>query len=233
MMKILLIEDEASVVSLVKRGLSENGLEVSVAMDGATGQQMVAEQSFDVIILDIMLPDTNGIQVCKNLRQKGTETPILMLTALGSTENIVTGLNSGADDYLVKPFKLTELVARIRALDRRNNRAVKNGQQDQQQVLRIADLELNLATRQAQRSNTVINLTSTEYRLLEFFMKNTNRVLSRMEILENVWEIDFNLGTNVVDVYVNYLRRKIDKDFEPRLIHTMIGMGYIMKEQAA
>ncbi|MFT3823269.1 MAG: response regulator transcription factor [Chitinophagaceae bacterium] len=229
MMKILLIEDEASVVSLVKRGLTENGMDVSVAMDGATGLQMAGEQSYDVLLLDIMLPDTNGIQVCKTLRQGGMETPILMLTALGSTENIVTGLNSGADDYLVKPFKLTELVARIQALGRRNNRGTVVKQD--LQVLRIADLELNLATRQASRNNTVINLTSTEYRLLEFFMKNANRVLSRMEILENVWEIDFNLGTNVVDVYVNYLRRKIDKDFDPRLIHTMIGMGYIMKEQ--
>lgn len=225
MMNILLIEDEASVISLVKRGLTESGMNVSVAMDGTTGLQMAQEQTFDVLLLDIMLPDTNGIQVCKTLRLQGAEVPILMLTALGSTENIVTGLNSGADDYLVKPFKLTELIARIHALGRRNNRAPK---QDQQ-LLQVADLELNLATRQAKRHDTEITLTSTEYRLLEFFMKNANRVLSRMEILENVWEIDFNLGTNVVDVYVNYLRRKIDKDFEPRLIHTMIGMGYIMK----
>lgn len=227
-MKILLIEDESAVVSLIERGLKEKGLEVSVAMDGSTGLEMVKNHSFNLLILDIMLPGMNGIQVCKEIRSAGIDVPILMLTALGSTENIVTGLDNGADDYMVKPFKINELVARVNALGRRS---VKKGNEvNLNNSLHIANLKLDTDAKIAMRDDQVISLTSTEYKLLEFFMRNQSRVLSRMEILENVWDIDFNLGTNVVDVYVNYLRKKIDKNREDKLIHTMIGMGYMMKE---
>lgn len=226
-MKILLIEDEAAVISLIERGLKEKGMEVSVAMDGVTGLQMVRDHSFNLIVLDIMLPGMNGVQICKEIRSLGLDLPVLMLTALGSTENIVTGLDSGADDYMVKPFKINELVARVNALGRRT---FKKTQSAEPHILQIANLKLDTDAKMALRDEEVISLTSTEYKLLEFFMKNQARVLSRMEILENVWDIDFNLGTNVVDVYVNYLRKKIDKNRENKLIHTMIGMGYMMKE---
>jgi DNA-binding response OmpR family regulator len=226
-MKILLIEDEAAVISLIERGLKEKGLEVSVAMDGNTGLQMIRNHQFNLVILDIMLPGMNGIQICKEIRSMGMDVPVLMLTALGSTENIVTGLDSGADDYMVKPFKINELIARVNALGRRTFRKT---QVSESHILQIANLKLDTDAKMALRDDEIISLTSTEYKLLEFFMKNQSRVLSRMEILENVWDIDFNLGTNVVDVYVNYLRKKIDKSRDTKLIHTMIGMGYMMKE---
>lgn len=226
-MKILLIEDESAVVSLIERGLREKGLDVSVAMDGNTGLEMAKNHSFSLLILDIMLPGINGIQVCKEIRSVGIDVPILMLTALGSTENIVTGLDSGADDYMVKPFKINELVARVNALGRRS---LKKGNEVITNTLHVSNLKLDTDAKIAMRDDQIISLTSTEYKLLEFFMRNQSRVLSRMEILENVWDIDFNLGTNVVDVYVNYLRKKIDKNREDKLIHTMIGMGYMMKE---
>lgn len=228
-MKILLIEDESAVVSLIERGLKEKGFEVSVAMDGDTGLQMVMNHDFSMVVLDIMLPGMNGIQVCQQMRSNGISIPVLMLTALGSTENIVTGLDSGADDYMVKPFKITELVARVNALSRR---MIRNQATVEANILQISNLRLDTDAKMAFRNDEVISLTSTEYKLLEFFMKNQSRVLSRMEILENVWDIDFNLGTNVVDVYVNYLRKKIDKNKGDKLIHTMIGMGYMMKETA-
>ncbi|WEK37994.1 MAG: response regulator transcription factor [Candidatus Pseudobacter hemicellulosilyticus] len=223
-MKILLIEDEASVISVVQRGLTEEGMAVSVALDGPTGLQMAREHHFDVLLLDIMLPGMNGIELCKQLRKEDVHTPVLMITALGSTENIVTGLDSGADDYLVKPFKLSELNARIRALSRR-----KVGGNRSEHLLQVGELQLNTAAKTVMRNDVPISLTSTEFRLLEFFMRNANRVLSRMEILEHVWDINFNMGTNVVDVYVNYLRKKIDKNFDNKMIHTLVGMGYILK----
>lgn len=228
-MKILLIEDEAAVISLIERGLKEKGLEVSIAMDGNTGLQMVRDHQFNLVILDIMLPGMNGVQICKEIRSMGLDLPVLMLTALGSTENIVTGLDSGADDYMVKPFKINELIARVNALGRRTFR---KPQVNDSHILQIANLKLDTDAKMAICDDEIISLTSTEYKLLEFFMKNQSRVLSRMEILENVWDIDFNLGTNVVDVYVNYLRKKIDRSRETKLFHTMIGMGYMMKENA-
>lgn len=222
-MNILVIEDEAAVISLIKRGLEEERATVSVALDGSTGLKMAREHQFDIILLDIMLPEINGIDVCKQLRGDGNRTPILMLTALGSTENVITGLDSGADDYLTKPFKLSELYARVRALGRRNTIARNDD------ILETGELILNTATKSASREGKTITLTATEYKLLEFFMKNANRVLSRMEILEHVWDINFNLGTNVVDVYVNYLRKKIDKNYDSQMIHTLVGMGYMLK----
>jgi two-component system copper resistance phosphate regulon response regulator CusR len=226
-MSILVVEDEPNIVSVIKRGLTEFGFDVSIALDGLTGLQMAIDHPFDLIILDVMLPSLDGIQVCKSLRLRNFNMPILMLTALDSTENIVTGLDSGADDYMVKPFKMVELAARLRTLLRRSGgeiSAVKN-------VYKLAGLEVDADAKIAKRNGEVLNLTATEYRLLEYFIKNQKKVLSRMQILENVWDIDFNMGTNVVDVYINYLRKKIENDTQPKLIHTVFGMGYIMKDK--
>ena len=228
MKKILLIEDETSVASFVRRGLTENGYEVTVAMDGNTGLEIITHHSFDLILLDIMLPGINGIELCRRLRVQKILTPVIMLTALGTTENIVTGLDSGADDYLVKPFKLAELEARIRTLLRRSTGSTG----EVLNTLQLNDLEMNLGAKTVSRNGQPVQLTATEFRLLEFLLRNKKRVISRLEILEHVWSIDFNMGTNVVDVYVNYLRKKIDRDFEPKLIHTIIGMGYVLKETA-
>nr|WP_068891612.1 response regulator transcription factor [Pedobacter panaciterrae] len=226
-MKILLIEDEPGLISVMVRGLTEANMQVSVAADGTTGLEMAVKHGFDLIILDIMLPGINGIQICREVRKVNKNVSILMLTALGSTENIVTGLDSGADDYLVKPFKFAELEARIRSLVRRRS---SNGEAGNSII--IADLELDFTSKTAKRNDKAINLTATEYRLLEYFVKNANKILSRIQILENVWDIDFNMGTNVVDVYVNYLRKKIDNGGSQKLIHTVFGMGYILKEEA-
>lgn len=223
-MKILLVEDEPSVATLINKGLTENGYSITVAPDGYIGYTIAKEHEFDIIILDIMVPGMNGIEVCKRLRQEKIITPILFLTALGTTENIVTGLNSGGDDYLVKPFKFAELEARLRSLNRRRTMALQD-----EDVFYIGDIAVNLDAKLVQLNNTPINLTSTEYRLLEYFIKNKNKVLSRLEILENVWGIDFNMGTNVVDVYVNYLRKKIDKIPDQKFIQTIVGMGYMLK----
>lgn len=227
-MKILLIEDEPQLVSIIQRDLTAGGHEVSVAMDGVTGLDMGIKMDFQLIILDIMLPGINGIEICRSLRAANQQVAILMLTALGTTENIVVGLDSGADDYMVKPFSLSELNARIRTLARRNVSANQPSN-----VLQVGDLVINQSEKSVTRANKSIDLTATEYRLLEFLVKNKNHMLSRIEILEHVWNIDFNMGTNVVDVYVNYLRKKIDKDFEVKLIHTVVGMGYILKYNAA
>lgn len=223
-MKILVVEDEPNVASVINRGLSEKGYKVTVAMDGNDGLQLALNNEFDVILLDIMLPGMSGMEVCKQLRMLKNFTPILFLTALGTTENIVAGLNSGGDDYLVKPFKFAELEARINSLGRRKNAPIQ-----QDDAINIGNLSVNLHTKIVEYNNENVSLTSTEYRLLEFFIKNKNRVVSRIEILEEVWGIDFNMGTNVVDVYVNYLRKKIDKDASHKLIHTVIGMGYMLK----
>ena len=225
-MKILLVEDEAALASMLNKGLKEAGYEVTVAPDGLIGHEMAVKNQFDVLILDIMLPGMNGMQLCKQLRRQQIDTPILMLTALGTTENIVAGLDSGADDYLVKPFHFAELEARLRTLARRKS----PGNAAATDLLQMGALILNTSTRSASLNGQLVNLTATEYRLLEFMLQNRGRVLSRMELLENVWGIDFNMSTNVVDVYVNYLRKKIDTNPEQKLIHTMIGMGYILKE---
>ena len=223
-MRILLIEDEPGLVSVIIRGLTEAGMQVSVAGDGQIGYEMAAKHEFDLIILDIMLPGMNGIQVCRALRNAGNNIPVIMLTALSSTENIITGLDSGADDYLVKPFKFAELEARIRSLVRRSKSIAST-----RNSVNIEGLEVDLLSKTVSRNGNPINLTATEYRLLEFFIKNQNIVLSRIQILEQVWDIDFNLGTNVVDVYINYLRKKIDHGYQTKLIHTIFGMGYIFK----
>lgn len=225
-MKILLIEDEPSLVSFMQRYLTEAGYDVSVAMDGHSGLDMAMQHEFRLIILDVMLPGMNGLAVCKELRARELSIPILMLTALGSTENVVAGLDSGADDYLVKPFKQAELLARIRSLLRR-----KVDVTTPVNILKLAGLELDLDTRSASRDGKNVVLTATEYRLLEYLMRNPRRVLSRMEILENVWGIDFNMNTKVVDVYVNYLRKKVNAEGQPALIQTVVGMGYMLKPE--
>ena len=233
-MKLLLIEDEPAVVSVITRGLSEAGYEVSVAPDGSSGLQMALNNpTFRLIILDVMLPGINGIEVCRSLRQAKQEVPILMLTALGTTENIVMGLDSGADDYLIKPFKLQELEARIRSLLRRKTNVDIPVPVTSSSVLSIADLELDTDTKSANRQGRNIPLTATEYRLLEYLLKNPRKVLSRLEILEQVWGIEFNMNTKVVDVYINYLRKKINKNNATELIHTVVGLGYMIRENKA
>jgi two-component system copper resistance phosphate regulon response regulator CusR len=199
-------------------------MQVSVAGDGQIGLEMAMKHDFELVILDIMLPGMNGIQVCRELRKAGNNIPVLMLTALSSTENIITGLDSGADDYLVKPFKFAELEARIRSLVRRSKNTTAK-----RDTVNIEDLEVDLLSKTVTRHGNSIVLTATEYRLLEYFIKNQNVVLSRIQILEQVWDIDFNMGTNVVDVYINYLRKKVDQGYDTKLIHTVFGMGYIFK----
>lgn len=223
MAKILLVEDEVNIASFIERGLHEFGHEVSVASEGGEAWEQLQRSEFHLLILDIMMPGMNGLDLCRKFREAaGYRTPVIMLTALGTTEDIVKGLNAGADDYLVKPFRFQELAARVRALLRRNER-------EEHSVLNYADLSLNCSTRRAMRGNIEVDLTVKEFRLLEYFMQNQGTVLSRMSILKNVWDKNFDTNTNVVDVYVNYLRSKIDKDFEHRLIHTVVGMGYIME----
>lgn len=229
MKKILLVEDEINVVSFIKKGLTEENYEVSVALDGNSGIQMASDNDFDLIILDIMLPDTNGIEVCKILRNKNIQTPILFLTALNTADNIALGLNSGADDYLVKPFKFIELVARIKALLRRSS-STGNEIKNKENIYTIANLKMDDDAKTVERNGELISLTATEYRLLFTLIKNKGRVLSRVDLLESAWDINFNLATNVVDVYINYLRKKIDSNYEPKLVHTVIGMGYVLKE---
>jgi len=226
---ILLIEDEPDVVDFVKKGLGEESFEVSVALNGVDGLEMALNNQYDIVLLDIMIPEKNGIEVCKEIRGRGIQTPILFLTALNTPDNIALGLNSGADDYLVKPFKFNELIARINAILRRINLEKMGGQKPKAKYF-ISNLVLDDDAKKVTRNGKEITLTATEYRLLFTLLKNKGKVLSRMDLLENAWDINFNLGTNVVDVYINYLRKKIDAEFEPKLIHTAVGMGYILKE---
>lgn len=224
MAKILLVEDEINIASFIERGLREFGHEVYVAYDGAAGWELTQKNDFQLLILDIIMPKMNGLQLCKQYRQRfGYHTPVIMLTALGTTEDIVSGLDAGADDYLVKPFSFQELEARIKALLRRS------GNESVHMALRCGDLVLDPPSHRAIRNGQVIDLTVKEYRLLEYFIQNQGTALSRMNLLKNVWDKDFDTNTNVVDVYVNYLRTKIDKDFEPKLIHTVVGVGYMME----
>jgi len=226
--KILLVEDDAHVCSFINKGLSEEHFEVSVAMDGNIGLQMAQASSFSLIILDIMLPSIGGLDLCRMIRAHDNEVPILLLSALGSTENVVIGLDTGADDYLIKPFKFIELMARIRALLRRKHSA--KPEVPHEKSIHFGDLSLNDYTKEVTRNGHELSLTSTEYRLLHLLMNHPRRVLSRVEILDEVWGVNFDMSTNVVDVYVNYLRKKLEKSGAPRLIHTVIGMGYVLKE---
>lgn len=221
-MKILVIEDEPKVVAFLQQGLEESGFEVDVAFDGYMGEKMASRGTYDCIILDIIIPGINGIEVCRKIRQKNINTPLLMLTAMGTTDDKLEGFDAGADDYLVKPFDFKELLARINALTKRASGIIQSTGS-----LKAGDLELDLNRKVAKREGRSIELTAKEFALLEYFMRNRSKVLSRADISEKVWEISFDTGTNVVDVYVNILRRKLEKGFGSRLIHTRIGMGYI------
>ena len=221
-MRLLVIEDEKKVASFIKKGLEEEHYAVDVAYDGEEGLYLTETNDYDLVILDLMIPKIHGWEVLKRIRAKRNNVPILVLTARDSVEDKVKGLDSGCDDYLTKPFAFAELLARIRALLRREKA-------EKEPILRIADLTLSLVTHKVARRGKEIELTSREYTLLEYFMRNPDKVLTRTMISEHVWDYHFDSMTNVIDVYVNYLRRKIDKDFEPKLIHTIRGIGYIMK----
>lgn len=223
-MKLLIVEDEPNLLSIIRKGLSEKNNEVSVALDGTTALEMIQNHNFDVIILDIMLPDINGIEICRRLRAAKNFVPILLLTALGTTENIVTGLNAGADDYLAKPFKFSELEARISALARRSNQDHKPND-----IIIIDDLEIDSRSKTVKRNGENIQLTAKEFKLLQYLARNAEVILSREKILDNVWDINFDMNTNVVDVYINYVRNKIDKPYQNKLIHTIKGLGYVIK----
>jgi two-component system, OmpR family, copper resistance phosphate regulon response regulator CusR len=225
-MRILIIEDEPKVAAFLLKGLQEANYQVSLANDIATAKKMFDNNHFDLIVIDVLLPDGSGMELCRYIRKADTAIPILMLTALDSVDSKVTGLQAGADDYLVKPFHFSELLARIEALLRR----AKNQQSDAQ-ILTFADLKLNTWNKTADRAGTEITLTAKEYALLELFMQHPNKTLSREYIAEKVWGIDFDTRTNFIDVYVNYLRNKIEKGFSSKLIYTIIGMGYILKEK--
>ena len=222
-MYILVVEDDRKVASFLKKGLQEESYTVDVAYDGEDGLALAVANQYDLIILDIMLPEKDGIQVLRELRTSSISTPILMLTARDSVEDKVQGLDGGADDYLTKPFAFAELLARVRAILRR-------GKPDLPVQLTAADLILDPVTRKVQRSGKEIELTSKEYALLEYFLKNKGQVLTRSLISEHVWGYQFDTGTNIVSVYVNYLRNKIDTGFDRKLIHTVRGVGYVLKE---
>jgi DNA-binding response OmpR family regulator len=221
-MKILVVEDEQKVAAFIRQGLEEAGYQVEVAHDGLNGKRLAEDKRFDLLVLDLLLPGMNGMEVCKALRLSQPRLPILMLTALGTSEDKLAGFDSGADDYLVKPFEFGELLARIRALVRRANPTAL------EEKLVVGDLELDTDKKVALRGGQPIALTAKEYALLTYLMQHKGKVVSRQQIAADVWDIHFDTGTNVVDVYVNFLRKKIDKDYETKLIHTMIGMGYMM-----
>lgn len=225
-MKVLIVEDEPKLASFVKKGLEEQRCEVDLAYDGQIGRTMALTNSYDVIVLDVNLPKVNGLDLAQTIRKEQVKTPILMLTAMGSVEDKLSGFEAGADDYLVKPFEFRELMARIRVLHKRSSDSGSTIN-----VLRVADLELDLNEKVARRGGKRIELTAKEFGLLEYLMRNRGRVVSRIDIAEKVWDIHFDTGTNVIDVYVNFLRKKVDKEFPTKLIHTVIGMGYIMKEE--
>ena len=223
-MRILVVEDEKKVANFIKKGLEEEHYSVDTVHDGETGLYMAEVNEYDLIVLDLMIPKIDGLEVLRKIRGNKNNVPILVLTAKDSVEDIVKGLDAGCDDYLTKPFEFIEFLARIRALLRREKI-------DKEPLLKIADLTLSLVTHKVTRKGKEIELTSKEYALLEYFMRNPNKVLTRTMISEHVWDYHFDSLTNVVDVYVNYLRKKIDKDFEPKLIQTIRGVGYIMKKE--
>ncbi|WP_316747319.1 response regulator transcription factor [Pedobacter gandavensis] len=227
MFKIGLAEDDLKIAGLIKTGLEEQGYLVTIESNGEQALKTFKDQDFHLVILDIMMPGLNGIAVCKALRHTDKNLPILMLTALGTIDDKVTGLNSGADDYLVKPFHFKELVARIEALLRRQHGL--SSAHTEEHILSFDDITLNTYSKEVKRAGTLIELTAKEHTLLELFLRNPNRLLSRQYIAENAWDISFDTGTNVIDVYINFLRKKIEKGFDRKLIHTKIGMGYILK----
>jgi DNA-binding response OmpR family regulator len=222
-MKILVVEDEKKVAGFIKRGLEEDQYQVTVTHDGADGLKQALEGNFSLLILDVMLPKKDGLTVVRELRLAGKSIPVLILTAKASTEDVVSGLDAGSDDYLTKPFAFAELTARVRALLRREGK-------DRGAEITFADLRLDPVSHKVWRGKSEIELTAKEYGLLEYLMRNTNTVLSRAMIADHVWDYAFDSFTNIIDVYVNYLRKKVDKDFPVKLIHTVRGQGYVMRE---
>lgn len=221
-MIVLVVEDQIKIQKSLSTYLEENGFQVDCASDGLTGYEKVTATQYDVIMLDVMLPDSNGIELCKKIRQNGIKTPILFLSALDSVEDKILGLDAGADDFLGKPFSLEELLARIKALLRRTSHF--------KQTISYSNLEINIDNQEAFRDGKNLNLTKKEFKLLEFFVNNPGKLLTKSEITENVWDITFDTGTNIVEVYVNYLRNKLDKGYEKKLIQTKFGQGYIFGE---
>ena len=222
-MRILVVEDEKKVAGFIKKGLEEETYAVDVAVDGEEGFAMAEANQYDLIVLDLMLPKIDGLEVLTRCREKKINTPIILLTAKDSVEDKVTGLNKGADDYLTKPFAFSELLARIRSLLRR-------GQGETKTVLSLADLSLDMVSHKVNRNGQEVELTGKEYSLLEYFMRNQGKVLTRTMIAEHVWDYNFDTFTNVIDVYINHLRKKIDKDHPKKLLHTLRGVGYVLKE---
>jgi DNA-binding response OmpR family regulator len=218
-MRVLIIEDNPKMAGAIERGLRENGFAVSTSHSGYEGEELALAESFDLVILDLMLPDRDGVDVCRNLRRQCVDTPVLMLTALSGVHDKVVGLDAGADDYLTKPFEFEELLARIRALLRR-------GEASEGRLLRCDDLELDLYTRMAKRGEAEFELSNKEFALLEYLMRNPNRVLSRTQIAERVWDTSYEPGSNVIDVYVSSLRKKLDRGHDKELLHTVKGAGY-------
>ena len=225
---ILLVEDEKKLADTIQAGLGEHDYDVTIAYNGLDGKKLFLDNAYDLIILDINLPFVNGYELCKLIRETDERVPIILLTAMNFTDNKIEGFELGADDYITKPFEFRELVARIKALLRRSDLRVDAEEEKQ---LQIADLVMNLDSKEVRRSEKKIALTAKEFQLLEYLLRNKEKVVSRTDIAKNVWEIDFDTQTNVIDVYVNFLRKKLDKDFEPKLIHTQVGMGYILKVQ--
>jgi two-component system, OmpR family, copper resistance phosphate regulon response regulator CusR len=223
-MNILVIEDEPKVAAFLKEGLEAEQYQVDIAFDGMIGKKLALGNFYNLIIMDLIIPYINGLELCREIRTSNPAIPILMLTALGTTKDKVTGFEAGADDYLVKPFEFEELLVRIKSLTRRSSGIIQSGKS-----IKVMDLELNLDNKKAYRGGKEIDLTPKEFHLLEYLMRNKGRVLSKAEIAEKVWDLNFETGTNTVEVYINFLRRKIDKDFETKLIHTQVGMGYVLK----
>ena len=233
-MKILIVEDELNVAEVLKRGLQEEGYETDVAYDGQIGLRLAQSGGYGLIILDVNLPLINGLELCKKLREKDEQTPVMMLTALSMSDDIVLGLEAGADDYLPKPFRFNELYARVKALTRRKKFPISTPVADVQKnesadCFTLADLVIDFDAKQVKRNGKSIQLTAKEFSLLEYLARNKGRVRSRLEIAEAVWDLNFETGTNFIDVYINYLRNKIDKNFTPKLIHTITGFGYVIK----
>lgn len=223
-MRILVVEDEVKIAQFIKRGLKEEGYAVDVSHDGEQGHFMLSSNDYDAIILDIMLPKVDGLELCRKLRQEGNQTPIIMLTAKDTVKDKVKGLDSGADDYLSKPFAFEELLARVRVLLRKKDGRI-------QTQLKVDDLVLDLLTHKVTRSGRDIDLTVKEYALLEYLMRNAGNIVTRTMISEHVWDINFDTFTNVIDVYINYLRNKVDSGFDIKMIHTVRGKGYLLKKQ--
>ncbi|MGN6510782.1 MAG: response regulator transcription factor [Chitinophaga sp.] len=223
---ILLVDDEPRIADTLSFGLTENGYRVAVAYDGSTGYSMFREGGFDLLVLDIDLPGMNGYELCKRVRAENTNVPIIMLTALSTIDDKIEGYDAGADDYIIKPFEFRELLMKIKVLLRRSS----DPAQPAGNVLKAGDLVMNLDTREVKRGETPINLTLKESQLLEYRLRNKNRVVSRADIAVNVWNIDFDTNTNIIDVYIKYVRNKVDKPFRDKLIHTQVGLGYTLKE---